>query len=109
MCQLLIKHGVPTIAAAISQYRGVRDEVRKMVGRFVEVYAECPLDVCESRDVKGLYRKARAGELKQFTGIDDPYEEPLNPEVIVSTDRETVEESAGKVIKKLEELGWLGR
>ena len=109
VCQLLTKHGVPNIAAAISPYRDVRDEVRKMVGRFVEVYVKCPVDVCEWRDTKGLYRKARLGELKQFTGIDDPYEEPLNPEVIVSTDRETVEESAAKVIRKLEDLGWLPR
>ncbi len=109
VCQLLTKHGVPNIAAAISPYREVREEVRKMVGRFVEVYVKCPVDVCEQRDTKGLYRKARLGELKQFTGVDDPYEEPLNSEVIVSTDRETVEESAGKVIGKLEELGWLPR
>ncbi len=109
VCQLLTKHGVPNIAAAISPYREVRDEVRKMVGRFVEVYVKCPVDVCEQRDTKGLYRKARLGELKQFTGVDDPYEEPLNPEVVVSTDRETVEESAAKVIRKLDELGWLGR
>jgi len=107
VCQLLTKHGVPNIAAAISPYREVREEVRKMVGRFVEVYVKCPVEVCEQRDTKGLYRKARLGELKQFTGVDDPYEEPINPEVVVSTDRETVEESAGKVIGKLEELGWL--
>jgi hypothetical protein len=99
---------VPNIAAAISPYRGVRDEVRKMVGRFVEVYAACPLEVCEQRDVKGLYRKARAGELKQFTGIDDPYEAPLNPEVTLDTSQESVEQGALKVIGKLEELGWPG-
>ncbi len=72
-----------------------------------EVYVKCPVDVCEQRDTKGLYRKARLGELKQFTGVDDPYEEPLDPEVIVYTDRETVDESAAKVIGKLEEIGWL--
>ena len=109
VCQLLTKHGVPNIAAAISPYREVREEVRKMVGRFVEVHVNCPVDVCERRDTKGLYRKARLGELKQFAGVDDPYEEPLNPEVIVSTDRETVEKSAGKVIRKLDDLGWLPR
>ncbi len=107
VCQLLTKHGVPNIAAAISPYRDVREEVRKMVGRFVEVYVKCPVEVCERRDTKGLYRKARLGELKQFTGVDDPYEEPLNPEVTVYTDRETVEECVGKVVRKLEELGWL--
>ena len=80
-----------------------------MVGRFVEVYVQCPVEVCEQRDTKGLSRKARLGEIKQFTGVDDPYEAPLNPEVIVSTDRETVEKSAGTVIRKLDELGWLPR
>jgi len=109
VCQFLTKHGAPNIVTAISPYREVRDEVRKMVGSFVEVYVKCPVDVCERRDTKGLYRKARLGELKQFTGVDDPYEEPLNPEVIVYTDRETVEESAGKVIRKLKDLGWLPR
>ena len=100
---------MPNIAAAISPYREVREEVRKMVGRFVEVYVQCPVEVCERRDTKGLYRKARLGEIKQFTGVDDPYEEPLNPEVTLSTDRETVVESTAKVIGKLEELGWLPR
>jgi adenylylsulfate kinase len=107
VCQLLTKHGVPNIAAAISPYREVRNEVRKMVGAFVEVYAKCPINVCEQRDVKGLYRKARAGEIKQFTGVDDPYEEPLSPEVTLNTDRETVEESTTKVIHKLDEMGLL--
>ncbi len=109
VCHILTKHGVPNIAAAISPYRDVRDEVRKMVGPFVEVYVRCPIETCEQRDVKGLYRKARAGELKQFTGVDDPYEEPLNPEVTLYTDRESVEESVKKVINTLEELGWLAR
>src|SRR3990172_5904323 len=103
--QFLTKHGVPNIVTAISPYREVRDEVRKMVGSFVDVYVKCPVDVCEQRDTKGLYRKARLGEITQFTGVDDPYEAPLKPEVIVSTDRETVEERAAKVIRKLEELG----
>ena len=107
VCPLLTKHGVPDIAAAISPYRDVREEGRKMVGRFVEVYVKYPVEVCEQRDTKGRYRKARLGEIKQFTGVADSYEEPLNPEVIVSGDRETVEESAGKMIGKLEELGWL--
>jgi adenylylsulfate kinase len=109
VCHVLTKHGVPNIAAAISPYREVRNEVRKMIGSFIEVYAKCPIEVCEQRDVKGLYRKARAGEIKQFTGVDDPYEEPLDPEVTLYTDRETVEESASKVIGKLEDLGWLTR
>ncbi len=107
VCQTLTKHGVPNIAAAISPYREIRNEVRKMVGSFVEAYVKCPVEICEQRDVKGLYRKARAGEIKQFTGVDDPYEEPLDPDVTLCTDRETVEESAQKVIRKLETLGWL--
>lgn len=109
VCQLLTKHGVPNIAAAISPYREVRNEVRKMVGSFVEVYAKCALEVCEQRDVKGLYRKARLGEIKQFTGIDDPYEEPLSPEVTLHTDRESVEESTTRVIRKLDDMGLLER
>jgi adenylylsulfate kinase len=109
VCQMLTKHGVPNIAAAISPYRDARNEVRKMVGSFIEVHVKCPIEVCEQRDPKGLYRKARAGEIKQFTGIDDPYEEPLDPEVTLYTDRESMDESTGKVIVKLEELGWLQR
>lgn len=108
VCHILTKHGVPNIAAAISPYRDIRNEVRKMVGAFVEVYVKCPVEVCEQRDVKGLYRKARAGELKQFTGIDDPYEEPSDPEVTLFTDRETVEQSTQKVMAAIEKLGWLG-
>ena len=77
------------IAAAISPYREVRDEVRKDIGRFVEVYVECPLDTLVERDVKGLYKKALAGEIANFTGVSDPYEAPLNPEVTLDTDRET--------------------
>ena len=107
VCHVLTKHGVPNIAAAISPYRDVRNEVRKMIGSFVEVYVKCPVEECEKRDVKGLYRKARAGEIKQFTGVDDPYEEPLDPEVTLHTDRETVDESTMKVIRKLEALGRL--
>ena len=107
VCQLLTKHGVPNMAAAISPYRDVREEVRKMVGRFVEVYVKCSISVCESRDVKGLYKQARTGEILHFTGIDDPYEEPLNPEVIVETDKENIEQCTQKIMTKLEELGYL--
>src|SRR5436853_6151835 len=79
VCHLLSRNGVAAIAAAISPYREVRDEVRQMIGDFVEVYVRCPVDVCASRDVKGLYAKAMAGEIPGFTGVSDPYEEPLNP------------------------------
>ena len=98
VCHLLTKHGIPNMAAAISPYRDVREEVRKMIGNFIEVYVKCPLDICEQRDIKGLYKKARLGGISHFTGIDDPYEEPLNPEVIIETDKETIEECTDKII-----------
>jgi len=107
VCKLLTRNGVATIAAAISPYRETRDYARAEIGNFVEVYVRCPLEVCIARDVKGLYKKALAGEIPLFTGISDPYEEPLNPEVICDTDQETVEVSAKKVIAKLDELGYL--
>lgn len=107
VCHLLSRNGVAAISAAISPYREIRDEVRKMIGDFVEVYVHCPVEVCAKRDVKGLYAKAMSGEIPVFTGVSDPYEEPLNPEVIVDSSTETVEESAQKILKKLEELGYL--
>jgi len=107
VCHLLSRNNVCAVAAAISPYRAIRDEARALIGDFVEVFVNTPLEECERRDVKGLYAKARAGELKQFTGIDDPYEEPLNPEVVCFTTRETPEESANKIMQKLDELGYL--
>ena len=104
---LLSRNGVLVLVSAISPYRDIRDEVRDRIGDFVEVYVDAPLGVCEDRDVKGLYKRARAGEIKQFTGIDDPYEAPLNPEVHCHTDQETIEESAAKVLGKLEAMGYL--
>jgi adenylyl-sulfate kinase len=107
VCEVLSRNDVVAIGAAISPYRAIRDQVRANIGRFVEVYVEAPLEVLADRDVKGLYRKAMAGEIKGFTGVDDPYEEPLNPEVICHSDgSETPEESAAKVLAKLEELGY---
>jgi adenylylsulfate kinase-like enzyme len=95
------------IGSAISPYREIRDEIRGNIGRFVEVYIEAPLEVLADRDVKGLYRKAMAGEIQNFTGVNDPYEAPLNAEVVCHSDgSETAEESAAKVIAKLEELGY---
>ena len=111
VAQLLTKHRVPNLAAAISPYREVRDEVRKMVehaggkGSFIEVFVDCPVEVCEGRDVKGLYAKARRGELKQFTGVDDPYEPPHNPEVHVRTDKLTPEEGAEAILGHLRKNG----
>ena len=107
VAHLLSRNGVAAMTAAISPYRAIRDEIRAMEPNFVEVYITAPLEVCEGRDVKGLYAKARAGEIKGFTGIDDPYEEPVNPEIICYTERESVEESVKKVLSKLEELGYI--
>jgi adenylyl-sulfate kinase len=110
VCQLLSRNDVVAIAAVISPYRAVRDEVRARIGRFVEVYMEAPLDVLVQRDVKGLYRKALAGEIRNFTGVDDGYEPPLDPEVTCHSDgRETPEQSAEKILARLEELGYLAR
>jgi len=107
VANLLSRNGVVAITAAISPYRAVRDEIRALEPNFVEVYVKAPLEVCEARDVKGLYAKARAGEIKGFTGIDDAYEEPLNPEIICYTERESVEDSVKTVLSKLEELGYI--
>ncbi|HEX9076655.1 MAG TPA: adenylyl-sulfate kinase [Anaerolineae bacterium] len=108
VCELLSRNGVVAIAAAISPYRAIRDENRARVrGRFVEVYCACPIDVLAERDVKGLYKKALAGEIKNFTGIDDPYEPPLHPEVVIQSDQESPEQSAAKVIATLQSLGYI--
>ena len=104
---LLTRNGVASIVAAISPYREVRDEVRANIGSFVEVYVQCPLDELVRRDVKGLYEKALRGEIENFTGVSDPYEEPENAEVVVDTERESVEESVEKVLSALERLGYL--
>ena len=107
VCGLLTRNGVACISAAISPYRETRDWARSYIGNFVEVYVKCPIEVCRQRDVKGLYRLADEGKIRGFTGIDDPYEEPLHPELIVETDRETVEESAARILAKLEAMGYL--
>jgi adenylylsulfate kinase len=100
---LLTKHGVIVLVSAISPYRAARDEVRGRVGDFLEVFVNAPLQVCEERDVKGLYRRARAGEIELFTGVSDPYEVPPAAEVEFLTDRETVDESAEKVLEAIRE------
>jgi adenylylsulfate kinase len=107
VANLLTKHGVIVLVSAISPYREIRQEVREKIGNFVEVYVNAPLTTCEARDVKGLYKKARAGEIKGFTGIDDPYEPPLNPEIECRTDLESLEESLAKVLAKLRDLSYL--
>lgn len=107
VASLLSRNGVIAITAAISPYREIRQEVRNMHENFVEVYAKCPLEELEKRDVKGLYKKARTGEIPQFTGISDPYEEPLSPEITVETNKETPEESANKILNWLKENGYI--
>lgn len=102
VAHLLTRNGTIVLVSAISPYREVRDEVRDRIGDFIEVHVSAPLEVCEQRDVKGLYRRARAGEIKGFTGIDDPYEAPLNPEINCQTHQETLEESVAKVIAALQ-------
>ncbi len=108
VCKLMTRNDVVAIAAAISPYRETRDYARAEVGKdFLEVYVRAPLSVCKERDVKGLYKKALAGEIKGFTGIDDPYEEPLNPELTLHTDKESEEESIQRVMGELEKRGYL--
>lgn len=98
VANLLTRNGVIVLVAAISPYRQIRNEMRRDIGSFLEVYVNAPLEVCEARDVTGLYQRARAGAIRNFTGISDPYEAPLSPDVECRTDRETLEESATKVL-----------
>jgi adenylylsulfate kinase len=108
VCSLISRHGGVAISAAISPYRAVRDEVRANVSAhatFVEVFVDTPLEECIRRDVKGMYKKALAGEMKNFTGVDDPYEPPLNPELTIHTMEETPEASCARILQKLEQLG----
>mgnify|MGYP001416302379 CR=1 FL=1 len=106
VANLFVQAGIIALTAFISPYRADRDAARKVAGNdFIEVYVKCDIDVCESRDTKGLYKKARAGEVKEFTGISAPYEEPLNPELVVDTSQESLEESTKKVMACLVERG----
>ena len=107
VCSLLTRNGVICISAAIAPYREAREWARQQIGNFVEVYVKCPIKVCRQRDVKGLYKLAEDGKLKNFTGVDDPYEEPEHPELVIETDKETVEESVERIFAKLAELGYL--
>jgi adenylyl-sulfate kinase len=107
VCNLLTRNGACAIAACISPYRSIRNENREMIGRFVEVFCKAPVEKLIERDPKGLYKKALAGEIKGFTGIDDPYEDPEKPEVVVETTEETVEESVGKIMRTLELMGYI--
>ena len=103
VANLLSRNGVPVITAAISPYREIRDEARQMMDdRFIETYVKASVEVCEERDVKGLYAKARAGEIKEFTGVSDPYEPPENPEIVLETEHQSPEESARQIVEYLE-------
>lgn len=107
VANLLARNGVIVIVAVVSPYRAARDEARRSLQRFFEVHVDCPLSECERRDVKGMYKRARAGELRGFTGVDDPYEAPLNPELVVSTHLQSSEESAARVESALVECALL--
>jgi len=107
VAKLLTRNGVAVLATFVSPYKERRNKSRKEIGAFVEIYVKCPVEICMKRDVKGMYKKALAGKIKNFTGVDDPYEAPENPELIIETDKETVDESVDKVLKKLEELGYV--
>jgi len=107
VCSLLTRNGVVCISAAIAPYREAREWARREIGDFVEVYLKCPIEVCRQRDVKGLYKLVDEGKIKNFTGVDDPYEEPENPELVIETDIESVGESVSRIFAKLVELGYL--
>jgi adenylylsulfate kinase len=107
VANLLTRNEIGVIVSAISPYKEARDQVRRRIIDFVEVFVDAPLEVCAQRDVKGLYKKAFAGEIERFTGVSDPYEPPAAPELHLKTDEETPEESASRVITRLEELGYL--
>ena len=107
VAKLLTRNDVIVLATFVSPYEERRKKSRKEIGEFMLVYVKAPVAVCIERDVKGMYKKALAGEITNFTGVDDPYEEPESPELVVETDKETVEESAQKVLNKMRELGYL--
>lgn len=107
VCNLLTRNNAVAIAAAISPYKNIRDENRRLIGNFVEVFVDCPIDTLVERDVKGLYKKALSGEIKNFTGISDPYEPPEDAEIHVNTGTEKPEDSHDKIIRTLEILGYI--
>ena len=107
VAKLLARNGVIVLVPVISPYRAIREEMRTNIDNFLEVFVNAPLSVCEDRDVKGLYKQVRAGKIKQFTGIDDPYEPPTNPEVECRTDLEELSQSVDKIFNKLKELEYI--
>ena len=107
VAKLLTRNDVAVLATFVSPYRERRKKSRDEIGEFIEIYTRCPVKVCIERDIKGMYKKALAGEINNFTGVDDPYEEPLQPELVLDTDKESIKESAQKVINKLTVLGYI--
>lgn len=107
VAKLLTRNGVAVLCSFISPYRERRAKSRQEIGEFIEVYVECSVEECARRDVKGMYAKAFAGEIKEFTGVSDPYESPENPEIVCNTAEETLEESVAKVIAYLEEHDYI--
>ena len=107
VAKLLARNGVAVLVSFISPYRQMRDRARQQIQNFMEIYVKCPLETCVKRDVKGMYQKAMRGEIKEFTGVSDPYEEPLRPELVLETDKETIGQSVDKAIAKMQELGYL--
>ena len=107
VCKLLTRNGVVAISAAISPYKEIRDYNRQQIGHFIEVYVQCSIEALTRRDVKGLYKKALAGEIQNFTGVSDPYEPPTNPEILVDSERQSEPESIQTILDYLERTGWI--
>ena len=107
VAKLLTRNGVAVLASFISPYNKIRAYSRKEIGDYILVYVKCSLEVCEERDPKGMYSKARAGQIKDFTGIDHPFEEPDSADIIVETDKQTIEESKGVILNALDKMGYL--
>jgi adenylylsulfate kinase len=108
LAKLLTRNGIAVLTSFISPYKELRDYARREIGDFVEIFVKCPVEVCIQRDTRGMYKKALAGEIQNFTGISDPYEEPLNPEVLIESHKESLEESVAKVMAKVKELSYVG-
>ncbi|CAM3901572.1 adenylyl-sulfate kinase [Cohnella lubricantis] len=108
IARLLTRNGIIVLASFVSPYKSIRESARESIGSFAEVYVCCPLEECARRDVKGLYKKAFSGEIGQFTGVSDPFEPPEAPELVLHTDRETVDQCAARVVEFLETRGYIG-
>ena len=107
VAKLLTRNGVAVLATFVSPYRARREKTRVEIAEFIEVYTRTPVEVCIERDIKGMYKRALAGEISNFTGVDDPYEEPKDSELVLDTDKESIEESVRKVLDKLVEMGYI--